>query len=651
MFTSQDLVQYVKQQFEARKAAIFASERPTRNEYSELMVLQSNLKKLDNTYKPVKTLEQEFSDHFGNRFTIPFGKVEANPDIPDGRDCALEAQKYFHAARTFCENVESMKHPAYEHNDLETYVTVKIKQLLNPLNADVMKYIQILRYLNPSSLYAFPDCNDLAALQNKMAERRAAVDLINITNGPLSMETIKALGDDQIAALIERCSELSLTLPIGNLESFAAGSNKFLLELVKLAREMGDSAQAWMDAGFNIRKSTAFREFANKQLKEADRSKLAKAMNSAFLYHYYLENYLKGCGFSDDSDKHQLEDNLARFLQEAFKSTSETVLHTALEFISADKVSDAPGFVTFFEGLKPLKIKMQESLWESAITKNKQAAIYRLIAAQLNEISLPKVVPEVNMNTPTDVNEWFERVRGTPNSGLRDLLELAKNKEEAIEAKNDMLPENERDNRDQIKKIYRPVAVLRDMKNTYANTVERKMNGYMQTVGFANIQAALSSIETYKTTNTELYDFLMKNKKVLEYAAHNFDVEFASKDMQGYFQQSEELVKQRELHESVSSVVAHFGKDANGCVLQADGTIVCENTFLERKLRELKQDTTWEGHDLFHQFLNEAGRKATLAEVQGLARTFLDEAKAKIAAEVSKLNQWFGTYFSVPIYF
>ena len=647
-FTSQDLVQYVKQQFEARKAQIFASERPTNNDLSELMVLQSNLKKLDNAYKPVKTLEQEFSEHFGNRFTVPFGKVETKTDISDGRDCALEAQKYFHAARTFCENIESMKHPAYDHEDLEAFVTSKIKQLLNPLNADVMKYIQILRYLNPDSPYAFPDCNDFAALQDKMAERTTAVDSVSITNGPLSMKFIKTLGDDQIDALIERCLKLLETPPHDDLERNAATSNKFLLKLVKLAREMDDTAQAWMDSGFHIRKSTEFNNFALKQLKEADRSKLANAMNLACQYHCYLHYYLRYSGFSDDSCLHRVENNLAMFLQEAFKSTSEAVLRTAVDFTSADTVQSAPRFVSFFEDQQELEEEMQASLDDSKNLKDKHSAIYRLIIAQLEENKIPKIVPGVNMNAPTDVREWYERVKRTPNSGLKDVLELAKHKEKANKAKNDMLPESERDNRDQIKSIYRPVIMLRDMEKRYATSIKRKFDDYNRAFPILNIQDALA---LYKDSNAELYDFLMVNQKVLEYAAHDFDVDYTSTDMQLYFERSDVLSKLGSLYEEVSLTVAHFSKENSGCVVQSDGAIVCENKFLENKLRELKQDSTWEGLALFHQFLNEAGQKATLAEVQALARTFLDEAKATVNAEQDKLCQWFGKYFDSSFHY
>ena len=107
-----------------------------------------------------------------------------------------------------------------------------------------MKYIQILRYLNLSSPYAFPDCNDLAALQVKMTERRTAAESINITNGPLSMKIVKELGDDQIEVLLDRCTKL-LDIPAANRqdlfspERISAESIKNMLELIKITIRNG----------------------------------------------------------------------------------------------------------------------------------------------------------------------------------------------------------------------------------------------------------------------------------------------------------------------------------------------------------------------------------------------------------------------------
>ena len=641
-FTTQTLVEHVKQQFEARKAQIFASERPTNNDLSELMILQSNLKKLDSTYKPVKTLEQEFCDHFSSRFTVPFGKVEADPNIVDGKDCALEAQKYLYAARTFGKNT----HPAYDYENLERYVTAKVKELLNPMNAEVMKYIQILRYLNPDSIYAFPDCNDLAALQNKMAERRAAAQSIKIINGPISIDIIKEFDDDQIDVLIEKYTELLKTPPTDNSIRYAAESNKYLLELAKLARGMDDTAQEWMNGGFHIRKSEEFKTFANKQLTMTDRSKLTKAMNLANSYHDNLFDSLKDYGLRDDADKHQVEGGLAGFLEEAFKNTSQNVLHTVMEFTSADTLESVDGFVTFFEGLSNLGEKMTTNFWKTKVYRNKQGGIYRLIQAQMDERSIPKTVEGVNMNAPKDAKEWFKRVDGNRPSKLLPVLNIAQNKEEATAAKNDMLPDGNKENNDQISSVYRPVVLLRDMrKKSYG--VQGQYNDYMQTLGIpADIRTALVNIESY-ADQPEFYKFLKTNQKILEYSVHGFDSEYAIQDATKYIKQNQELSKQNKLYNNVSLIISSFDKDTDGCVLQDDGTISCQNKYMEDKLRGLEKDSTWDGHELFIQFLSEARKLHSVDDVRNLARTFLAAEKANCDAERKKIDQWFGIFLSV----
>ena len=634
----------MKQQFEARKAQIFASELPTNNDLSELMILQSNLKKLDNTYKPEKTFEQEFCDHFSNRFTVPFGKVETDPDIVDGKDCALEAQKYFHAARTFGKN----NHPAYDFEDLEKYVTAKVKELLNPLNADVMKYIQILRYLNPKSQYAFPECDGFAALQIKMAERRVAAESICTTNGPLCMETIKALGDDQIEVLIERCSDLLKTLPADQLERYAASSNRYLLELAALARGMDDTAQAWMNSGFHIRKSLEFTTLANKQFTLADRSKLTKAMILARAYHHNLYKYLDKCGLSDDADKHQVEDGLATFLAEAFKSPDQNVLHTILEFTSADTLESIDGFVTFFERLTGLPEKMTTSFSSSNECRNKQAWFYRLILAQLQGRKIPKAVPGVNMIAPNNAKEWFDRVNGTPiTSRLAPVLNIAKNMEEVTVAKNDILPDGEKDNNDQIDTIYRPVILLKEMQDK-SSSIIRQYNNYMRALGIAtDIRTTLNNMDSYRTGHAEFYEFIKRNKKILEYSVDGFNSDHAIQEVTDAIKQIKVLSQQSTLYNNVSLIISIFSKDADGCVLKADGGIVCENKFMENKLRELEQDATWDGHMYLNQFLSNARKLNLATDVRNLARTFLAAEKADLDAKKKQQFDWFGSYLKV----
>ena len=641
-FTTQTLVEHVKQQFEARKAQIFASERPTNNDLSELMIFQSNLKKLDNTYKPMKTLEQEFCDHFGNRFTVPFGKVETDPDIVDGKDCALEAQKYFHAARTFGKN----NHPAYDFEDLEKYVTAKVKELLNPLNAEVMKYIQILRYLNPNSPYAFPGCNDLADLQNKMAERRVAAESVNITNGPLSMEIIKALGDDQIDVLIERCSELLKTPPADKRKRYAAYSNKYLLDLAKLSRGMDDTAQAWMNGGFHIRKSTDFQTFANKQLTLADRSKLTKAMTLAKSYHHHLFNLLKDYGLSDDADKHQVEGDLSKFLEEAFKDTNENVLYTIMEFTSADTLESVDGFVTFFEGLKKMGNNMVRSLWHSKIFRNKQAGFYRLIYSQMEGRKIPKAVEGVDMNPPMDAKEWLDRVDRNYADKLAPVLDIAQNMQEATAAKNDMLPDGEKDNNDKIDTIYRPVVVLRDMRER-SYEILRQFDLFVQDLGIpVGITTALNDMKSYEIGQEGFYKFLRINQKILEYSVHGFDSEYAFQDATNYIKLIEELFKQSKVYKNVFLIISLFDDDSDGCSLQVDGSIVCENKYMENKLRELEKDATWDGHVYLNRFLTEARSLNSVDDVRNLARTFLAAEKADCDAKMKEINEWFGVFLT-----
>ena len=639
-FITQTLDEHVKQQFEARKAQIFASERPTNNDFSELMVLQSNLKKLDDTYVPVKTLEQEFCDHFGDRFTAPFGKVEADPEIVDGKDCALDAQKFFHAARTFSKN----SHPAYDFEDLEKYVTAKVEELLTPLSADVMKYIQILRYLNPNSSYAFPDCNDLAAVQTKMTERRIAVfKSINLTNGLLSMKIIKILDNDQVEALIERSSDLIATTKL--LEKLAAEINMPLLKLVKLARGMDDIAQAWMNSGFHIRKSTEFQTFANKQLTMADRSNLKEAMNLAFWYHKVLHVYLKTYGFSDDADKHQVEMDLVRFLNKAFKSTDEIVLHTVMDFASADTIESVPGFVTFFEDHKDLEDIFGQCFYNICKLPNKQAGIYRLIRAQLREINILKKVEGVNMDAPKDAKEWFNRVVSITSDKLEPVFNLARNTEEATSAKHDMLPDGDKRNNDVVDSIYRPVAVLTDMKEKY-EAIRKQLDTHLQTFGVSDIRTALDKRESYKDSHPEFYQFLKANEKILEYNVLGFETDYAIQEVSKTIKQNKKLVEQSKLYENVSLIVSIFDEDPDNCVLQADGTISCQNKFMEDKLLELEQDATRNGHKLFVQFLSEARKLNTKDDVRNLAHTYLDAERADCDASIKQHHACFGSYLS-----
>ena len=649
-FITQTLDEHVKQQFEARKAQIFASECPTNNDFSELMVLQSNLKALDNTYVPVKTLEQEFCDYFGNRFTVPFGKVEIQPDIVDGKDCALEAQKYFHAARTFGKN----NHPSYAHEDLEKYVTAKVEEHLNPLNADVMKYIQILRYLNSSSPYAFPDCNDLAALQIKIAGGKTAAESINIFNGPLCMEIVRELADNQIELLIERCSDFLNTPPADQIERYAAESNKSLLELVKFVKGMDESAHAWMNSGFHVRKSPDFQTFAKKQLTLADRSKLTQAMDLANLYHHNLNSYLSSHGLTNDAEKHQLDGELACFLKEAFVSTDQNVLKTIMEFSSADTLESVDGFVTFFEDNTDLRNHMVNSLLHTRTLFNKHAGIYRLIQAQINERTIPKAVPGVNMNAPKDAKEWFKRMEENSISNLAPVLNIAKNKEEATAAKNDMLPDGEKESNDEINSVFRPVAVLWEMQGK-AGDIQRQFNDHVQTLGIpADIRTALVNIESY-VDQPEFYKFLKTNQKNLEYSVHGFDSEHAIQDVTKYITQGKEILNQSKLYKNVSLIISIFDKDADGCVLQADGTISCQNKYMENKLRELEKDATWDGHIYLNQFLSDARNLNSVDDVRNMARTFLAAEKADCDAIIKQHFDWFGHYltrkfkFNLPI--
>ena len=647
-FTTQTLVDHVKQQFESRKVQIFASERPTNNDLSELMVLQSNLKKLDNNYKPEKTLEQEFCDHFSSRFTVPFGKVEADPNIVDGKECALESQKYFHAARTIGKN----NHPAYAHEDLQKYVTAKVEELLSPLNADVMKYIQILRYLNPDSIYAFPDCNDLAALQNKMAERRtAAFNSVNLTNGPLSMNIIKILDNDQVESLIERCSDLLKNPPIDQFERYAAESNKNLLELVKLARGMDDTAQAWMNSGFHVRKSPEFKTFASKHLTMAARSKLQDAMKLASGYHKYLFIMLKDRGFSDDADIHQIEDDLARFLNGAFKSTSETALDTVINFTSADTVESARGYVNFFEGIEELGELMVKNFWRTKDFRNKHAGFYRLIHAQLRESKVPKVVQDVNMNAPKDVKEWFERVNGAYSGDkLAPVFDIAQIEEDITAAKNDLLPDSAQKTNGQMDSLYRPVAVLMGLKERY-KSILKQLRSYLKTHNIQDIRTALDNMESYSASHPDFYSFLKCNQKALEYSLRGYNSDFAIQEVTDAIKRSNELSKQTKLYDAVSLIISIFDKEPGGCIIQSDGAIVCENKFMEEKLLELEKDVTWEGHRFLLQFLSEARKFNSVNDVRNLARTFLAAEKAACNAESAQLHVYFGDALIANIYY
>ena len=640
-FTTQTLVEHVKQHIDTRKAQIFASECPAKSDLSELMILQSNLRKLDSTYKPEETLEQEFCDHFGSRFTVPFGKLEANPEIVDGKDCALDAQKYFHAARTFGKN----NHPSYSHEDLKEYVTAKVKELLTPLNADVMKYIKILRYLNPESPYAFPDCNDLAALQNKMAERKTAAESINITNGPLRVDFVKKLDEDQIEVLIDRCSKL-LAVPLANArddftpDRHALRSNKSLLELVKFVRGMDETAQAWMNSGFHIRKSTDFQTFANKQLTAADRSKLTKAMNLAYFYHFYLCPCLNCHGLSSDKEMHYMEEGLAKFLEEAFKSTDETVLHTVMDYTSVDKVESVDGFVTFFDVHKDLGQLMSECF--RCVAKDTTAAIYRLVVAQLQERTIPKAVPGVNMNAPKDAKELFKRVK--EKGKLNPVLNIAKNRNDIIAARNDLLPEGDKENNDEFDSIYRSVAILDylEEKKYNADDFQQMLNNYKRTLGIPDIRTALDNIESYKDTQRDFYEFLKSNQCILTYSLHGFDSDYAIQDVIQGIKLSKELSKQTDLYRNVSKTVYIFGKESDGCVLQADGTISCENKFIENKLHELERDATKEEHVLFVQFLSEARKLHSVGNVRNLANRFLIAEQTDCRAKYQQLALRYG---------
>ena len=399
----QDLTQYVKQQFDARKTEIFASEKPIYNDLTELQATQNHLKQLDTTYRPVKALEQEFCEHFGPKFTTPFGKVESNPDIPEGKDCALEARKHFQAARTFCANYGPMKHPAYEHIVLENYLIAKIKELSNPVHDDIMKYIRILRHLRPNSPYAFTGCDDLAAVQIKLAEGikeppkpivKVKTDLavpfkdINVSNGPLTIETIKALDDDQLTEIGYDCIDMGM---FKTKESFSRLLNLHLLKLAHLSIQIGGNALDWMDSGFNVCQSPQFLSVVRSQhmMKSSALSYLERVIYYAIPYRRYLYKYLNIVGASDEADKCQVEENLLVFLETALKQATPVDLDDLLRLTSIQSIDEVDESVRFFERNKELIGPMRLSFSPSYKNKNKHAALYSLIIEKLDELYAP----------------------------------------------------------------------------------------------------------------------------------------------------------------------------------------------------------------------------------------------------------------------
>ena len=611
--------------------------------------MHNHLKQLVNTYKPVRTLEHEFCEHFGTKFTTPFSKVESDPDIPKGKECALEARKHFHAARTFCANYGPMKHPAYDHIVLENYLIAKIKELSNPVHNDIMKYIRILRHLRPNSPYAFTGCDDLAAVQSKLAlliqEPPKTVGKVEKTDmvvpfqdidihAPISIETIKALDDAQLNSLIDR-KVMPKTLPNGKPDASAAISNTHLLSLAKLAREIGGMALLWMKSGFSIRQSIDFQNFASEQFNMKDQSNLAKAMSLVNLYHHFQSEYQRQCGFSDDADKHTLEHDLSSYLSEAFQHSNPTVRHKVLRFASVDSIDDVDDFVDFFAGLKDLPY-VSSFFWGSRIQQNhRHSAIYRLILARLDERKVPKVVPGVDMKPPKNAKEWYNHIVGHLSYKIQPILEVAKKQDEILAARNDFLnrPKNEHFN-----EVFRVGSVLWSLKCV----IKKEIQPYLISLGIPDIKAAWDNMESYKDSNSTFYNLLKKNQKALELSLHGLDSDYAVEDVKRAIRRREELRKLDILYRDISAIISHFAKDNAACVLESDGSITCQDKYVQSKLRELEQDIAWEGHDLFKQFLDEARQKKSIDEIQDLARTFLATKMDSCSNEQNKLDEMYG---------
>ena len=400
---------------------------------------------------------------------------------------------------------------------------------------------------------------------------------------------------------------------------------------------MDETALAWMNSGFYIRQSTEFQTFANKQLTMDDRSKLIIAMNLANSYHSRLGHYLSRLGFSYDSEKHNMENMLANFLEEAFKSTIESVLHTAIEFTSASTLESVDGFVTFFENQKELGQHMSKCLSSSTIHKSNP--IYRLIVAQLHGRTIPKIVPGVNMNPPKDAKEWFRRVK--EGGKLNPVMNIANSKAAITAAKNDMLPEGEKENNDDFDSIYRSADILSALeRNLSANIYQKQIDMHMSDSHIPDIRTALDNMQSYKHTNRNFYQLLNSYQRTLNYSLHGFDSDFVIQDVITKIRIIKDRMELRSLYTNVSKITALFGKAANGCLLQAGGTISCENKFIEDTLHELEQDATKRGHVLFTEFLSEARKLNSVDDVRNLARTYLVAESADLLDEIME-SGWY----------
>ena len=688
-----DPVQFIRQKFEARKAEIFACERPPQSDLSDLQTMQNNIMHLDKTYKPGKPLREEFCEHFGNRFTSPFSKVEANPDIPDAKDRALEALKYFHAAFTFCTTcTSSMKHPAYEHCLLEDYLTEKIKQLLDPLHADAMNYIKILRFLDPTSPYAFVGCNDLEAVRSKHAkdqkgetpEAEESEDYklidgiinktkltaeqvkeledqqpktlgkketelvvrfedINISHGLLSIETIKTLDDKQLEELRIKCEEIGKNPPEDKTAIFAADANSALLDVVKHTRGMDGTAKAWMDNGFHVLRSEQFQEFAKKQLDKKDRGGLVKAMKLAAEYHRRQKDYMEACGFMEDSDNHMVEGDLASFLEEAFERLNDNVMDTVLWFATPKSIGDVGGLVNFFAGLKDLK-NMPDFFADTVDSRNKQGAIYRLVIAKLKELNIQSATKGLNVDAPKDYKDWFAKVTHRNDDQLAPALKVAKNKEDSVAAKNDLLPESKQEKNDQFDAVYRSATVLWDMREHWFKILDR-LQEFRAVTGIMDFEISKEKMKELEVKHPDEWKFIKENKKILEYISRGIDSKHASDDILKTKKQYDKLKQLSKSYKSMSAITGHFSKDPPECVL-IQGSISCQNKPLEFKLRELEHEKTKEGHGLFLRFLDEARKLGTPQDVQTLASSFLSAERAECNEKLSELEMLFGEFFT-----
>lgn len=230
--------------------------------------MEKNVHSIDDTFKPEKTLEVEFCDTFGPRFTEPFNAVETDPAVQDAVNILQKASRAFPIARMFCQNLAAMKHPTYDFGSLESFLVERIKQLWNSSAFDeAFKYIKLLRLLNASSMWAFFGCSDMSAIKAKIPEvQEADAKLISkvseflLSKEPLSPITLGDLSPELLLKIVEEYSRKRDNMT--PLEGLTVRFNRPLASLVFLCKMSGKPLAAkWMENRFGVRGSKEFKPF------------------------------------------------------------------------------------------------------------------------------------------------------------------------------------------------------------------------------------------------------------------------------------------------------------------------------------------------------------------------------------------------------